>query len=79
MLLAKYVMVLLLLEKNTLKTSSSSFITPIAYTLEMTKGNKTMKEITPKTTNCLHTQKRTKGNKIVVEKESNNEKHGGLG
>jgi hypothetical protein len=42
----------------------------------MTKGNKTMKEITPKTTNCLQTQKKTKGNKIAIEKESNNEKHG---
>jgi hypothetical protein len=47
------------------------------HTLEMTKGSKTMKKGTPKTTNCLHTQERTKGNNIVVEKESKNEKHGG--
>jgi hypothetical protein len=47
------------------------------HTFEMTKMSKTMKEKTPKTTNHLHTQKKTKGNKIAVEKESNDEKHGG--
>jgi hypothetical protein len=35
----------------------------------MTKGSKTMKERTPKTTNRLHTQERTKENKIIVEKK----------
>jgi hypothetical protein len=45
----------------------------------MIKRNKTMKEITPKTTNHLHTQEKTKRNKITVEKENNDEKHGGWG
>jgi hypothetical protein len=43
----------------------------------MTKMSKPMKERTLKTTNHLHTQERTKGSKIVVEKESNDEKMGG--
>jgi hypothetical protein len=49
------------------------------HTFEMTKMNKAMKERTPKTTNHSHTQERTKGSKIVVEKENNDEEHGGWG
>jgi hypothetical protein len=45
----------------------------------MTKGSKTMKERTPKTTNHLHTQERTKGSKIIVEKKHIDEEHGGGG
>ncbi len=48
------------------------------HTLEMTKESKIMKEGTPKITNRLHIQERTKGNKIVVEK-CNVEEHGGGG
>jgi hypothetical protein len=46
------------------------------HTLEMTKGNKTMKERTLKTTNHLHTQEMTKGSKIIIEKKHNDEEHG---
>jgi len=49
------------------------------HTFEMTKRSKTMKERTPKITNHLHTQEKTKGSKIAVEKENNDEKHGGWG
>lgn len=35
-----------------------------------------MKEITPKTTNHVHTQEKTKGNKIAIEKKNNDEKMG---
>ncbi len=38
-----------------------------------------MKEKKTKTTNHLHTQERTKGSKIVVEKENSDEEHGGWG
>ncbi len=43
----------------------------------MTKESNTMKEGTPKITNRLHTQERTKGNKIAVEEGSDEELGGG--
>jgi hypothetical protein len=72
-------MLLLLLKRNTLKTSSSSLIAPTTCThLRWQRGARPWKKEHQKP-QIAYTQKRTKGNKIVVEEESNNEKHGGVG
>jgi hypothetical protein len=61
LMLVRYVMILLLLKGNTSKTSL------LTHTWDDKEEQD--HEGTPKTTNHLHTQKKTKGSKIIVKKK----------